>query len=387
MAKAPQEPQAELQESPSLLTHHKKPRPHALIIVLSVLALLALAHFIAVNHTTSRQPASLHNCSALLRATDYTQLVAIQARTQRMSAVQFIDDVTAGQPAALIQVGDLSAQQKLDVYIYGCPQSQDKTNPTLLFKQQALIKGSIDITQAHTLSVGQIDTTLAADSDTLLLPLQQNVFQEYAWQNGSFHQVAFPGLYPVTSRSEAEALQDEANNGQVLPWTDPLTTAEQMAQDLFHWSNISIHGTLKDTTATQAHVLLEKKDAHLTVAVTLERLVQHNPKGLWWVTNAQSSGISLDQTQFNTPVSSPLLLQGTIIPTTEKVTATLFNHTLTAIPLQSSSTLQTDTSGHLTGTLSYSNLFPDQAGLLLITEYPISSKEDGRLLLTNIFLT
>ncbi|GCE25024.1 hypothetical protein KDA_05080 [Dictyobacter alpinus] len=386
MANSWQEPESDYQKSPHKPTRYKRPRPHLLTIILSILAILALAHFIAINHLSKQQPVTRQDCTSMLHTRDYTQLVPFQPRTQRMSAVQFINDVTSKQPAALLQVEDLSPQQKLDVYIYGCPSQQNTTDPALLFKQQGLVKGSIDVTQAHTISIGQIDTTLPTDSDTLLLPLQQNVFQEYAWHNGTFQRVAFPGLYPVTSRSEAEALQDEANNGQNLPWTGPQATAEQMAEDLLHWSKSTLHATLKDITGAEAHVLLERKDIHLTVAVTLERLVQDNSKGLWWVTNAQSPGISIDQSQFNTPVSSPLQLEGTIIPTSEKVTATLFNHTLTAIPLQTPGTLQTDEGGHLTGTLSYNNIFPDQPGLLLITEYPTSSKEDGRLLLTNIFL-
>ncbi|GCE17066.1 hypothetical protein [Dictyobacter kobayashii] len=385
MTKAQHEPLPGIQVPPPIRPRSKW-RPRVLTIILSLLLLLALAHFIAVHHVASPSQASGQSCNSLIHNADYTQLVPVEPKTQRMAAVQFVNAVTGGQPSALIQVEDLGSQQKLDVYLYDCIRQQDKPTLNLIFKQQGLIKGTVDITQANSLSIGQIDTTLPADSDTLLLPLQQSVFQEYAWQNGSLHQVAFPGLYPVTSRSEAEALQDEANNNQVLPWSEPVATAEQMAQDLFQWSGNAIHATLKDNNGSEAHVLLEKKNTHIEVAVTLDRLIQTDRKGLWWVTNAQSPGISLDQTQFNTPLSSPLQIQGNVIPTHEKVIATLFNHTLTSIPLQNGNNLQTDSSGHFAGTLTYTNLIPDQPGLLLITVYPKSSDEEGRLFLTNLFL-
>ncbi|GCE03317.1 hypothetical protein [Dictyobacter aurantiacus] len=379
-----QKKQQELRPEMAHTVRRRRWRPRLLIVVLALLALLAAAHFIAVSHLSHPSLASTQSCASLIHNTDYTQIVQIQPRTQRMAAVQFVNEVTGGQPSALIQVEDLSSQQKLDVYLYTCTRQQSKPVLNLIFKQQGLIKGMVDITQAHTLSVGQIDTTLPADSDALLLPLQQNVFQEYGWQNGSLHQLVFPGLYPVTSRSEAEALQDEANNGQSLPWTDPLSTARQMAQDLFQWPSKAIQATLKDKGTNEAHVLLEKKDTRIEVAVTLDRLIQANSKGLWWVTNAQSPGITLDQTQFNNPQSSPLQIQGTIIPTHEKITATLFNHTLSTIPLQHNSDLQADSAGHFSGTLTYDNLFPDQPALLLITTYP--RDEDARLFLTNLIL-
>lgn len=381
MTKKQQEPLSEVHT-----VRHSKWRPKLLTIILSLLALLALAHFVAVYHMTNPGLASTQSCASLIHNTDYTQIVPVQPKTQRMAAVQFVNDVTGGQPSALIQVEDLSSQQKLDVYLYDCTRQQDKPTLNLIFKQQGLIKGSVDITQTHTLSIGQIDTTLPADSDALLLPLQQNVFQEYAWQNGSLHQLTFPGLYPVTSRSEAEALQDEANNGQTLPWSDPLATARQMAQDLFQWPDKSIQATLKDKSGNEAHVLLEKKGAHIEVTVTLDRLIQADNKGLWWVTNAQTPGITLDQTQFNSPLSSPLQIQGTIVPTHEKITATLFNHTLAAIPLQNGNNLQSDSAGHFSGTLTYDNIFPDQPGLLMITVYPKADDDDGRLFLTNLTL-
>jgi hypothetical protein len=367
------------------------PAPHLLITLLSILAILTLAHVIAIrqmNNPTAISATRSKSCALLIHNTDYTKIVSIQDKTQQMAAIQFVDELTGGQPAALIQVNTRGSQPKLDVYLYGCSQKQNQSTPALtqLIKQQGLVNGVIDITRVHTLSIEQADTTLSTDKNALLLPLQQNIFREYAWKDGSFSQTSFPGLYPVTSRSEAEALQDDANNGQSLPWANPLQTAEQMAKDLFQWPIKIIHGTLRDTNSSEAHVLLEKKGTNMQVIVSLTRLIQSNNKGLWWVTGVQTPGISLDQTRFGQPLSSPITIQGIINPTQEKVTATLFNHTLTPINLLNSSTLHTDESGQFSGSLAYANIFPDQPGLLLITEYPKDPQEEGYLLLTNIIL-
>lgn len=377
---------------PTLPTKSQRwPAPRPLIILLSILAILTLAHFIAIYqmHTPMVISATRSkNCALLIRNTDYTKIVPIRDKTQQMAAIQFVDELTGGQPAALIQVNTTGSQPKLDVYLYGCRQKQNQRIPALtqLFKQQGLINGIADITQVHTLSIEQADTTLPTDKDALLLPLQQNVFQEYTWKNGSLSQTLFPGLYPVTSRSEAEALQDDANNGQSLLWISPLQTAEQMAKDLFQWPIEIIHGTLKDNNGTEAHVILEKKDTNIQVVVSLTRLIQSNSKGLWWVTSAQTPGISLDQTGFNQPLSSPVTIRGTINPTQEKVTAMLFNHTLTPINIANSPVLQTDANGQFSGSLSYADIFPDQPALLLVTAYPKDPQEEGYLFLTNITL-
>ena len=369
----------------------KRHTPHLLIFLLSILCMLALAHFIAIAQisTPGRVSATrMKNCTTLIRNTDYTKIVPLSVKTQQMEAIQFVDAVTGGQPTALIQVNSTGPQQKLDAYIYGCRQRSQQPTPILtqLFKQQGIINGIINITQMHTLSVEQADNTLPTDSDTLLQPLQQNVFQEYAWRNNALSQVSFPGLYPVTSRSEAEALQDDANHGQVLPWANPLTTATQMARDLFQWPVKLIHGVLRDSSGTEAHVILEEKGINIQIAVSLNRLIQSNDKGLWSVTSAQTPGISLDQTRFSLPLTSPISIQGTMNPTQGKITTTLFNHTLTAIQLTNHPDLYVDQNGQFSGTLAYTNIFSDQPGLLLVTAYPKNPQEEGYLFLTNMLL-
>jgi hypothetical protein len=360
----------------------RKPRP--LTTLLTICALLALAHFIAIarpNHSGLNDP-----CNALIHYADYTKVIKLYPH-QEMEAIQFIDHVLGGQPGALIQVNHDDPQQLSDIYVVGCSMHNHHPDFQLLLKQQNLVQGTVNVTQANTLSIGQQDVALPSDSDALLLPLQQNIYHEYAWQDNAFHQISFPGLYPVTSRSEAESLQSETQNSQMAPWNDPLATAEQMAQDLLHWPNTGIQGTLQDADMTDAHVLLKRQDEHLQILVSLSRLIQHDNQGLWFVTAAQTPGITLDQTRFSHPQASPITIQGSIVPTQNSIKATLYNHTLNPIPTNQSTIFTPDDNGLFSGSIAYANTIPNQPGLLLLEEIPPSgSSEQGRLFLTSIML-
>jgi hypothetical protein len=371
---------------------YKGPRP--LTIIFTLLALLALFHFIAVTH--SAYPSiHLDTCSALIRYTDYTKLVHIQPQ-QEMEAVQYVDELTGGKPAVLVQVVDSSPQHLLDVYIYGCSmqrtqvknaQAQMKPVITLLFKRQGLIQGETSITRANTLSISQEDTSISPDTSILLQPLEQNVYQEYTWRNGAFTQITFPGLYPALSRTEAEALQDQENNGQALPWNDPQVTAEQMAKDALAWPVNDLHSTVQDNDGTVAHLLLSRQSPHLEVSVTLKRLIQHNKMGLWFVTAAQTPDIVLNQTGSTLSISSPATLQGRSTLTDGQANVTLFDHALTPLKILNDAQSTIQANGTFTETLHYTNNIPGQPGLLLIEGVPASgSTDEGELLLMGTIL-
>ncbi len=363
----------------------KRKTPRPLTLILLALAIIALLHFIAAMHVGDLRSPGNNPCTSLIEDTDYTKIIPRISGTQEMSAVQFSDNLTGGQPSALIRVNDSGPQRTLDVYVYTCILQQQKPTLVLLFKQQGLLQGSAEITQANTLSIGQLDTTLASDSTSLLLPQQANVYQEYRWQNGTFQQTIFPGLYPVVSRSEAEALQQQADNGQPMLWQDPVATSEQLARDLFKWQQS--HGSLQDNNGTTAHVLLEQKQPGFSVIVSLSRLIQHNAAGLWFVTAAQTAGITIQQNAQSLLNPSPFNIQGTITPAQAQLHASLFDHTLNTIPVLDTSVIQTQANGSYVGTIAFGDTFQDQAGLLLLQAAPTAQNNSGRLLLTNLLIS
>ena len=361
-------------------------RPRLLTMLFSILALIAVVHFIAVAHQ-SEIVVTPNTCPGLLQNTDYTQQVHLQPQTQNMGAVQMVDQLDGGQPAALVTVNNGDARHSLDVYIYGCSSQQNTPHLKVLFMQRSLPEGIVSVSSSNTLVIGQLDTNLTAQAAVLAQPLQQNIYREYRWFHGTFVQAIFPSLYPVTSRSEAEALQQQVNNGQTLPWSDPLATAEQMAKDLFKWPASSSQDSVLNNNGTTAHVLLIQQNPALQVTVTLERLVQHTNKGLWFVTVATSTGITLAQPQTGAAITSPATVQGAGALADGQLTATLFDHTLTSLTLLNNPTLTVDTSGAYTGSLFYTNNAHNQPGLLLIQSIPPpGSTEAGQLVLIKVIL-
>src|SRR5437588_1309006 len=361
-------------------TRRRTKKPRLLTVLLSLLALIALFHFIAVMHSADPVATPI-NCLGLLRTTDFTKMVHLQAKTQEMEALQFVDQVDGGQPAVLLQVMNTGSQHALDVYMYGCTMQKQGPKLATLFMQRGLIQGTVTVSSANTLITGELDTTLPPQAATLGQALQQNVYREYSWQQGRLVQVVFAGLYPVTSRSEAEALQQQADNGQAGPWNDPLMTAEQMAKDIFKWSAISPQDAVLNNDGITAHVQLIQQSPQLQVTVTLQRLVQHDNKGLWFVTGAQTRDITSDQLQASRVVTSPMTVQGTGALADGQTTATLFDHTLTPLTILNNPTPSVGANGAYNGMLFYTNGVQNQPGLLLIESLPHNgSSEMGRLL-------
>ena len=359
-------------------------KPRLLTILLSLLALVALIHLLALMHQADPvvTPA---NCLGLIRITDYAQVVHLQPQSQQMGAVQIAGQLDGGQPAALVQV--MNTSHALDVYVFGCTTRQRGPELTTLFSQHSLIQGTATISSANTLITGELDTTLSPQAAALLQPQQQNIYREYNWQNGRFAQVSFPGLYPVTSRSEAEALQQNANSGQSVPWSDPLTTAEQMAKDIFRWPSLSMQDSVLSNNGTTAQVQLVQQNPQMQVTVILQRLVQQNKTGLWFVTQAQTSGITLTRPQAPGVLTSPTTINGSAALADGQTTAVLFDHTLMPLVLLNNPTLSVDTNGAYTGMLFYTNAVQNQPGLLLIQSVPPSgSSEAGQLLLKSVIL-
>jgi hypothetical protein len=231
------------------------------------------------------------------------------------------------------------------------------------------------------------DPTLTPTTVSTLEPLQQDINREYAWRNGTFVQIPFPGLYPVTSRIEAEALQDQEDQGQNVLWTDPLNTTAQMAKELFHWNSTNIAVSLQDQNDTIAHVLLVQHTPYFKASVTLQRLIEPGDDGLWFVTQVQTTGIALDQSQLQAPITSPMEIQGMMTPTAGETTVMLFDHTLTQIPLLNKPIVDIQNNGMYRGLLFYTNDVPDQPGLLLIEHpAPSNSAATGQLLLSSVLL-
>ncbi|MDQ2715263.1 MAG: hypothetical protein M3Z08_10180 [Chloroflexota bacterium] len=373
--------------SPLLPSRRRRAWRHRpLFWLCTALTLIILLHTLAVTHSADPTVVPL-DCTGLIHTTDYAQLLHLKPGLQELEAVESVSQLTGGQPAALLEVGNVAGEPSLDMYIYGCSAQEPRPQLQPLFAERGLIDGTVTISQANTLITSELDQALLPQARVMLQPMQQSIYREYAWHKGSFIQVAFPGMYPVASRGEAELLQQQSDDGQALPWSDPRVTAQQMAQDIFKWGSGDIQQTLLNTDGINAQVLLVRQNPHLEVTVSLSRLIQRDTTGLWFVTDARSAGIGLDQAHLLPPISSPLVFAGTGMLPDGQATAILFDHTLTPLPTLNSAALNIDTNGTFTGALPYANIAPDQQGLLLVQTLPAkNTTEMGRVLLASVML-
>lgn len=362
-----------------------------LICFLGGLALLFLSH-IVLTYALAPVP-QITNCGELMGAADYPQAVHLQPQSQQMAAVQLVDNLAGSARTALVQVTNHDTQNTLDIYVFGCAMHQQRPQLTQLFSQQGLVQGTVELTPEHTLITKSLDTRISASMTPFLLPLQQNVYHEYGWQQHGFAQIPFPGFYPVTSRAEADALQQSANDGQYLPWNDPVSTALQMSKDLLQWSP-DPQAQLLSHTGDTAVVSLTRQSPHVVLVVTLKQLIQSDSAGLWFVTDARTRGMLLtDPGTLNQPLaaaqSSPIHFSGANALVDGQTTATLFDHTMTPIEQATNVPLEVHQDSSYTGTITYANLTPGQQGVLLIKSLPKTqnlNKENGQMLLSSVIL-
>jgi hypothetical protein len=328
-----------------------------------------------------------------MASADYTRAVNLQPDNQVMAAVQMVNELDNGAPAALVQVTGNTTPQTLDVYIFGCTMRQNQPHLAQLFRQKGLVRGTVTLTPQHTLLLASLDTRILPSAIPFLQPLQQNIYHEYTWRQGAFVQLAYPGFYPVSSRSEAEELQQSANDGQIVPWNDPVSTALQMSKDLLQWSP-DPQAQLVSHVADTAVVQLTKQSPHVVLVVTLKQLLQNNTTGLWFVTDARTKGMIITRSgtlnqALPSPQSSPLQFSGANALVDGETTATLFDHTMTPISQATKVSLTVHADSSFSGSIPYSNLSSGQQGILLISSMPKTEnldKESGQLLLTGIIL-
>jgi hypothetical protein len=362
-----------------------------LLLLGSLVVLLLFQFFIA--YMPAQQPAPT-TCAGLMGTADYTQAVGLQTPNQSMSAIQMVNDLDGGAPAALVQVTNNNPLPTLDVYIFSCLMQAHQPRLTRIFAEQGLVQGTIELTPEHTLITARLDNKLPPSAVAFLQPLQENVYQEYSWQENHFTQVPFAGFYPVASQTEASLLQKSFNEGEKnIIWNDPVATALQMSKDLLQWSN-NTQARLVSQTETGALVELTAENPHIVLNVTLKRLIQPDNSGLWFVTDARSPGILLTQSgtlnqPFQMSVTSPITFSGANVLIDGHTTATLFDHTLAPIEQTTGIPLDVRPDGTYTGAIPYANLISGQQGVLCIQSLPLpqnDQKEAGQIVLTGVLL-
>ena len=128
--------------------------------------------------------------------------------------------------------------------------------------------------------------------------------------------VAFPGLYPDTSRYQAEFEQYEVNNGQgYQQWRlSAATTAQNFAEFVLKWNPNTPATVLSGggTNDIRAMVLIKNPSAGgAAIRLSLSRLELNANGGIWEVTDVATDGITGASPQDWQQLSNPAQATGT----------------------------------------------------------------------------
>ena len=138
----------------------------------------------------------------------------------------------AGSLEAVVGVGYITPDAKLDVYVFD---NLTSSKPTVTFKVTGLIDGDAQVSPTGTLMTAEIGLHGVAAKN-------QNLFKEYQWSGSSFVQVLFPYLYPDMTHYQAEqdntlfTTEVAANQKADLWKTSGTGEASFLAVSIFRWS-------------------------------------------------------------------------------------------------------------------------------------------------------
>jgi hypothetical protein len=216
---------------------------------------------------------------------------------------------------ALITVDKGGSGSILDVYVYN---NITDANPTRLFKLQNLIHGDAKISGYNTVLTKEVDQNSSINKGQPGAALMADLFREFKWSDGAgtLVQTVFPGLYPDLTRYQAEADQEEVNQGH-QPWKlDAAQTAKSFATSILKMkssSSVSVvsGGGPHDLNAV-VHVKLQQNGAGTfpPVKLTLSRLEANIAGGIWEVTAVESENFSIASPKSHERLDSPVTSTG-----------------------------------------------------------------------------
>src|SRR5713226_2011926 len=175
-------------------------------------------------------------CPAAVRAASHWNAIVGASATNMVEGV--ICGYLMGVPAlqAVVTVRHGGANFVLDIGVYTAITS---AKPVRIFALTGLLQGDASISNYNTLLTGQVDPNSSQNTGHPAAQQVVDLYGEFKWSDsaGTLTQVAFQGLYPDLTRSQAEFEQQEVNTGQGLQqWRlSAVTTAQNFAEFVLLW--------------------------------------------------------------------------------------------------------------------------------------------------------
>src|SRR5260221_1373633 len=237
---------------------------------------------------------------------------------------------------AVVKVGNGGAHFVLDVDVYTAITS---TKPVRIFALTGLLQGDVSISNYNTLLTGQVDPNSSQNKGHPSPEQGVDLYREFKWSDsaGTLTQVAFQGLYPDPTRSQAEFEQHEVNTGQGFQqWRlSAVTTAQNFAQFVLGCAPTPPTTVVSGRRTHDARAVVLVKNpsaANAAIQLSLSRLELNTNGGIWEVTDVATDGISITAPQPLQQLTSPVQVTGSNAAFAGKLTTiTVFDHDRTAI--------------------------------------------------------
>src|SRR5690348_4747566 len=188
--------------------------------------------------TASRQGIQLGQqpCPASIQTAQHWTAIADSGPTKMVEGVicGYLMGVSSLQ--AVVKLGDKNTKFLIDLDVYT---AITRAKPTRIFALTGLVQGDVNISKYNTLLTAQIDPNSSENKGRPAAQQLVDLYREFKWSDkaGTLVPVAFPGLFPDTSRYQAEFEQYEVNNGQgYQQWRlSAATTAQNFAEFVLKW--------------------------------------------------------------------------------------------------------------------------------------------------------
>jgi hypothetical protein len=250
-----------------------------------------------IQHSTMDKQGSQLCPSAVSLATYWDSKVPTQPDVSNVESVTCAYITGSTQLQALVTVRYPHAGQTLDIHVY-----DDITSPQPreLFQETGLYDGDARISASNTITTSEISLDSPGNKNQLTGTPTRDLQREFQWSATAqtLVPVVFPGLYPASTRYQAEDIQQSVNHGQDTWMLDARQVAQSFVtnSNFLNWTNSKITilkgGSKKDTEA-QIKVINTGTTTANAVTLKLVRLEGHTERGIWIITKAQSSNIQL----------------------------------------------------------------------------------------------
>nr|HET6903781.1 hypothetical protein [Ktedonobacteraceae bacterium] len=242
-------------------------------------------------------------------------IIPTQANVNKVESVLCGNLVGNASLQALVTVRANGTGAILDVYVYN---HITDPSPAQIFKLQNLYKGDARISGYNTVLTAEVDQASSVNKNsTSNAALVQDLFREFKWSDGAgtLVPVTFPGIFPDLTRYQAEAAQQEVNQGH-QPWRLSATqTAQALAAstNLLKWNANSPATIVSGGGQHDVDAVVSVKNTLAvsgTITVTLSRLEGNSNGGIWEATSVTSQGMSITSPQERNRLSSPTAVTG-----------------------------------------------------------------------------